>query len=367
MRILFLAPFGSCRKQTVRRRLLPLAGAMAARGHDVRALIPPWDCPQETGRRQVAGVDARWLASGAGVADVHPRLLRELQREIAAFAPDALIVSKGLGYAGLAMRWWLRRGGRAVLDVDDLEDGRGWGAQRPALLRWLLTRQERALQRSAAGVVAASRFLAADVRARQPDQRILTLPNGLARAPERARVERNGRVALLLTRGHDVSARRLAAVWRAVLSRVADAELMVVGDWPDAPATLPRATVRGWLDGAAYSDAIRGAALCFFLPEDKPVLRAKSPARLLDCVAQGLPVATLDVGEYGALAQAAGGVVVASEAELVSWAAKLLRSSEMRRAQGRRIWRLAERLSWSRRAAELDAWLDGLFSTAKIA
>jgi glycosyltransferase involved in cell wall biosynthesis len=167
-------------------------------------------------------------------------------------------------------------------------------------------------------------------------------------------------VALLLTRGHDVDADRLAAVWRAVLDQVPDATLTVAGDWSDAPTGLPRATFRGWLDGVELAHAIRGAAFCFFLPENTPLLRAKSPARLLDCLAQGLPVVTLDVGEYGALTRAAGGAVVANDGDLVSWAARLLRSPELRAAQSQQVWRLAETMSWSRRAAGLDAWLKGL-------
>ena len=362
MRILFLAPFGQCEKQTVSRRLLPLARAMAARGHDVELLIPPWDCPHEAGRVQrVAGVGVRWLALGPGARGVHPRLSRRMVRAVQDFAPDVLVVSKGLGYAGRAMSAWLARGGRALLDVDDLEDERGWGARRNWLLRRLLARQEAMLAARATGVVFASRFLADDLTARHSGQRFLYLPNGLDRALERVRVEENGRVALLFTRGNDVDVRRLARVWRAVAERVADAELWIVGDWPDAPANLPRATVWGWLEGAALAAAVRGAALCFFLPENTPLLRAKSPARLLDCIGLGLPVATLDVGEYGALARSVGGAVVGDEEDLVSWLTRLLQSPELRESQSRQVWRRAEALSWSRRAAELDGWLSGLF------
>ena len=362
MRISFLAPFGGCKKQTVSRRLLPLARAMAARGHAVELLIPPWDCPQEAGRAQEdGGVRVRWLALGPGARGVYPRLSRALTRAVREAAPDVLIVSKGLGYAGRAMSSWLASGGRALLDVDDLEDGRGWGAQRNWLLRRALVRQERRLAQRATGVITASRFLADEMRARHPGQRVFYLPNGLTRAPERARVEENGRVALLLTRGNDVAPNRLVAVWRAALERVADAELWVAGDWADAPANLPRVLFRGWLAGAELAAAVRAAALCFFLPDDTPLLRAKSPARLLDCLAQGLPVATPDVGEYGTLTRAVGGAVVANDGDLVSWAAKLLRSPELRAAQSQQVWRRAEALSWSRRAAELDAWLTGLF------
>ena len=358
MKVSFLAPFGQCQKQTVQRRLLPLARAMAARGHAVELLIPPWDCPQEAGREQEdGGVRVRSLALGAGVRGVHPRLSRALVRAVREAAPDVLIVSKGLGYAGRTMNAWLARGGRALLDVDDLEDGRGWGAQRVWPLRRVLARQERRLAGQSAGVIAASRFLAVDARARHLEQQVFYLPNGLVRAAERARVEVNARVALLLTRGNDVSAQRLAAVWRAVLKQVPDAELWIVGDWPNAPAGLPRSSRLGWLRREELAHVIRESALCFFLPENTPLLRAKSPVRLLDCIAQGLPVATLDVGEYGTLARAAGGVVAANGAVLAARMAALLRSPELRSAQGRRVWQRAATMTWSRRAAELDAWL----------
>ena len=50
MRILFLAPFAAGGpKGTTRWRVLPLARALAAQGHTVRVLIPPYDCPRQSG------------------------------------------------------------------------------------------------------------------------------------------------------------------------------------------------------------------------------------------------------------------------------------------------------------------------------
>src|SRR5438105_4606679 len=43
MRIAFIAPFGLQPKGTVSARMLPLAHALAQRGHQVRIIIPPWD------------------------------------------------------------------------------------------------------------------------------------------------------------------------------------------------------------------------------------------------------------------------------------------------------------------------------------
>ena len=60
MRILFLAPFAAGGpKGTTRWRVLPLARALAAQGHTVRVLIPPYDCPRQSG--------LSWLDQGVQV------------------------------------------------------------------------------------------------------------------------------------------------------------------------------------------------------------------------------------------------------------------------------------------------------------
>ena len=359
MRILFLAAFGRCNKQTVGRRLLPLARAMAARGHVVELLIPRWDCPDAAqGSTEVRGLRVRTLSPGPGAGGVYPWLGLRVWRAVRAFAPDWLIVSKGLGYAGLAMRAWLNRGGRAVLDVDDLEDARGWGATRPRLIQRILARQEARLARDASGIIVASHFLATHWRQQSghSPSDVHYCANGLTPAVAPAPVAENPPHVLLLTRGHDVDERMLRRVWPAILARVPEARLLIAGGWETAP-TLPQSTRLGWLHEAAYIQTLRKAALALFLPPDTPLVRAKSPARLLDCLAQGLPVATLDVGDYAALASVAGGTIVATEEDLVSWTVTSLRSPHSRAMQGREIWRRADAHSWPRRAAALDAWL----------
>src|SRR4051812_9545727 len=67
MRIAFLAPFGLQPKGTVSARMLPLAHALAGRGHMVRVVIPPWDDPSAG-----AGGSEVFIAEGErGVAGVH--------------------------------------------------------------------------------------------------------------------------------------------------------------------------------------------------------------------------------------------------------------------------------------------------------
>src|SRR2546421_1245473 len=74
MRIVFIAPFGLQPKGTVSARMLPLAGALAARDHLVRVVIPPWDDPAAHRGRGLRSASqslvighsalAEWQASG---------------------------------------------------------------------------------------------------------------------------------------------------------------------------------------------------------------------------------------------------------------------------------------------------------------
>jgi hypothetical protein len=57
-RLVFIAPFARAPKSTTRLRVLPLARALAARGHDVAVLIAPYDNPAEAGQQFFSG-DAR--------------------------------------------------------------------------------------------------------------------------------------------------------------------------------------------------------------------------------------------------------------------------------------------------------------------
>jgi glycosyltransferase involved in cell wall biosynthesis len=358
LRILFVAPFGRCQKQTAARRLLPLAAALAGRGHAVGVLIPAWDCPAEAGRAEGwRGVEV--IAPALGPAPhplADPWLLRRMLAAAKAFRPAIVHVSKGLGYAGVVGSLWLRRAGvRVILDLDDLESEAGWGAGRSRPARWLVGRQEGFLLRRAHGVSAASRVLEARaVKARGSKEGVLYLPNGLDLAPVPAAAAQNRPVALVYTRGNDISPERLRKLWSGIVAAVPQARLRVVGDWPAAPE-LPQSERLGWLEGEALTAALRSSALALFPVSDDARTRAKSPARLLDCLAQGLPVVTEEVGEYGILTGEAGAALAAGDDEgLVRVCVQLLLESELRRAWGRAAWEGARGQTWERRAAMVE-------------
>ncbi len=366
MRILFIAPFGSCHKQTLPRRMGPLAASMTARGHELLVLVPAWDCPQEAGTSwEKEGV--RYVAPSLGPAP-HPLadflLYRRCWREAQAFAPDVVHVFKGLGYAGL-LGYRLHRQGKPVfVDVDDLESVQGWGSKRPWPLRWWGRRQETYMLRGATGVSTASVVLKCMAgRWRSFSESILYLPNGVTRAASPTPVAANPPLVLLYTRGNDVDPRRVRAIWLEVLERYPEARLHIIGDWNSAPA-LPASIHLGWVKERELAGALRRGAVALFPVVDSALVRAKCPARVLDCLGHGLPIVTEDIGEYGLLAGPEQSTAAEDTGALIDDIVSLLRDPEERRRRGMISWRQAGGYAWDLLAAQCLDWYEGMLSTS---
>jgi len=369
MRILFSAPFGTCDKQTVQRRMLPLAHGLVGSGQSVEVLIPAWDCSQEAGDvKQIGGLTLRYPQLGPApkrLLDV--QLVRRMLAAANAFRPDIVHAFKPIGYSGVLASILKRQGYRVVVDVDDLETEAGWGQHRRWGLRQLVGAQEQRVLRQVDGVSAASISLqeyATFIRIQRrhsPTNQIHSdlcyLPNGLDLAPEPAPVASNPPVVLLYTRGNDVSSERVRKLWLGITQRSPQASLQIIGDWTKAPA-LPRSEHLGWLEGEALIDALRSAALALFPVEDSALVRAKSPGRLLDCLAQGLPIVTESVGEYGLLAGSKATQVVGDDAGVVDAAVSLLLDCQLRREYSESSWRQAQLHTWRRRVETLTTWYE---------
>ena len=115
MRIAFVAPFGLRAKGTTRARVLPLARELARRGHTVAVFVPPYDSPEDSGRRWVdESVDVINIALpglGQGGAAWHLWLGWRLFHAVRAWRPDVAHVFKPKGPSGLAgAMLWATRG-----------------------------------------------------------------------------------------------------------------------------------------------------------------------------------------------------------------------------------------------------------------
>src|SRR4051812_14806855 len=104
LRITMLAPFGIRPKGTLSARMLPLAQALARRGHYVSIVAPPVQNPQDAGRRDLydgVPVIHTSLSTWPGLAGVAQQV-QSLLRAALTEQPDILHLFKPKGYSGLA-------------------------------------------------------------------------------------------------------------------------------------------------------------------------------------------------------------------------------------------------------------------------
>ncbi|MBM4436486.1 MAG: glycosyltransferase [Actinobacteria bacterium] len=351
MNLVYVAPFGLAPKNTTKRRLLPMARAMAARGHHVRVVVPPYDDHASYGRVWTdAGVDVTCLAAprlggpaGPGAAFAQFSLARQALRRLAGWQPDLVHVFKPKAVSGLIQTGLWRRRHRPplVLDTDDWEGREGWSVYEdyPPWLVWMFDRQERAGLRRCDAITAASRELADRARALPRPVPVLHLINGYdpgayARwnsvsdrvAGRRALgLKADDRAALVYTRFFEYPIEHWARVIRGVAARAPDVRFIVLGagkfgQEKDLAADLrvaglaDRVNFLGWV---VFDDlaAILAAADVALLPmTDVRANRAKCSVKYVDLMMAGVPVVATPVGETTAyVIDGATGVLAADD------------------------------------------------------
>jgi len=313
-----LAPFGIRPKGTLSARMLPLAQALARRGHVVSIVAPPVQNPQDAGRHEVydgVAVTHTALPSLPGPAGVVQQTLALLRAALAE-RPDALHLFKPKGYAGLAalLARAVWPGLPLVVDTDDWEGWGGWNDllpyPRPA--KTLFAWQERDLPRRADAVTVASRTLQAQVWGfGVPPDRVFYLPNGISgveRSNVRTFERSNVSTVLLYTRFWEFDVRDVVAALVGIVERRPQARLLVVGrgERGEERALLrlaERAGVaqaidyRGWVEPDAIPALLDSADVALVPMDDTLINRARCSAKLLEIMAAGLPIVAGRVGQ----------------------------------------------------------------------
>ncbi len=328
MRIALLAPFGLRAKGTARARTLPLARALARRGHSVAVFIPPYDSVEDAGRR--------WLDEGVEVVNVnlppgpqsapwHWLLAWQLYSATARWRPDVVHAFKPKGPSGLAAAmWWTRRLGprpRLIVDSDDWEGFGGWN-DNPATdysigqKRFFAWQEKYGLSHADAWTVTSACLAerAAGFGA-QPEQ-VYVMRNGIdaAALDEQPTPPHDGAPTVLLyTRFAGIRPDEVAAVWRDVREEEPAARLLVVGRGAQGEerdlADLPGAEVAGWLEGEQIRAAFARATLAIAPWADTAANRARHSAKVLELMAAGVPIVAYRVGELAVTPGEAGALV----------------------------------------------------------
>ncbi len=392
MRVVMVGPFGLRPRGTMAVRALPLAQSLAARGHEVTLLLPPWQNPEDAG--------CRWEEGGAAIENIalppgapglfHALTALRLARRALALNPDVVHLFKPKAYSGLT-HWLLARLPRArrprlVVDADDWEGPGGWneiGGYTPAQRRFFAW-QERWGLTHADRVTVASRTLESLVWGMGvPPQQVFYAPNGVspgrgAMREERASGERGGCI-LLYTRFFEFAVARVVDLLVRVRERRPGTRLLVVGrglfgeeeelfrlaaeaglsvtadpaQFADPAAPLTRdVTYAGWVPAAALPAYFDRAAVAIYPFDDTLINRAKCAVKLTDLLAHGVPVVAEAVGqnrEYIRHGETGWLVGVGDTSAFVDGVVQLLEDVGLRERLGRAAARdVRERFAWQR-------------------
>ncbi|GAB4204378.1 MAG: glycosyltransferase family 4 protein [Roseiflexaceae bacterium] len=314
-----IAPFGIRPKGTLLVRMLPLAQALAQRGHRVTIAAPPVQNPQDAGQTVLYGGVS--VTHTARLARPEPLAVAQqtvaLLRAALADQPDVLHLFKPKGYGGLAalLAQRLRPDLPLVVDTDDWEGWGGWNdlLPYPRAAKTLFAWQERNLPRRAHAVTVASRTLQTQVWGfGVPPQRVVYLPNGIAGdTPALARRPAGGAPTMLLyTRFWEFRVADLVATLVPVAQRRPDARLRVIGrgergEEQELLRLAQRAGIAGmlemcgWVEPAQIPQLVAACDVALVPVDDTLINRARCSAKLLELMAAGLPVAGSRVGQMG--------------------------------------------------------------------
>lgn len=389
MRIIFLCT-SSLDYPSPRSRWLPLARRLARDGHEPHLLMlhPTFDrvrvqqfardgvhCAY-VGQMHVYGLPGeRRHFSATELAFVSLRGALALAQSAIRLRPDAIHVAKPQPINGLAGVLAARNGAALYVDCDDYEAAanRFGGAWQRRVVAWWEDR----LPRMARGVSVNTRFLYDRLqRLGIPTQRLRYVPNGVdleRQTPPDARRVAALRAALGLTHHPTVvylgaisavahGVRLLIDAWAILSKHLSAARLVVVGDGDDRPALMAYARARGldrvivWAGRIPPEAALTWLAIgdCSVDPaDDTPAAAARSPLKIVESLAAGVPVVTGDVGDRREMIGDAAGLIVepGNAHTLADGMASLLTdpARRARLAQGARL--RADAYHWDRLAS----------------
>jgi glycosyltransferase involved in cell wall biosynthesis len=407
MHIVIVGPFGLRPRGTMSVRALPMAKTLAARGHTVTMLLPPWQNPEDAGRCwEEDGVAIENISLPPGIPGLfHLLTALRLARRVLALRPDVVHLFKPKAYSGLT-HWLLARlprigtirgarRPRLVVDADDWEGPGGWndlGDYTPVQQRFF-TWQERWGLTHADAITVASRTLESLVWALGvPPQRVFYVPNGVTRKQEargkkqeakddQSCILHSASCILLYTRFFEFPVSRVIEVFRRVRERIPTARLLVVGKGlfdeekelfhlasqsgltithhasritPSGHASriTHDVTYFGWVPSADLPAHFAQADVAIYPFDDTLVNRAKCAVKLRDLLAAGAPVVAEAVGQnreyirHGKTGWLVSPGDVTAFAEAVT---RLLEDTALRERLGQAAARdVRERFAWER-------------------
>lgn len=329
-----VAPFAMSPKGTTSARVVPMARAMADAGHEVLVLIPPYDNYAESSNRNMRdGLTIQWLKIPrfSNLLIIGPIILFFVlalkgRRQALSFNPDVIHVFKPKAVSGMIQHllWIFGSESAIVLDCDDWEGSRGWSEleQYPLVLKWMFDFQERVLIKNNHAVTTASAFLLERVEKLCKDRPVVQIPNFMDSVRhncwDREVLRRQGRetldiganmsVGLLYTRFFEYPIDGYADCIGSFLASDPNALVLVVGKGKFGQEErlaavlkdrghIGRVIMLGWVEHNSVPAVLAASDVAMFPAIDNIANKSKCPARLVDLLMSGTPIAAHDVGE----------------------------------------------------------------------
>jgi glycosyltransferase involved in cell wall biosynthesis len=404
MNAVMVGPFGMRPRGTMSVRALPMAKALAARGHSVTLLLPPWQNPEDAGRS--------WKDNGVAIENIalppripglfHVLTALRLARRTLALHPDVVHLFKPKAYSGLT-HWLLTRlprkhRPRLVVDTDDWEGPGGWneiGGYTPAQQRFFAWQEHWGLPHADA-ITVASRTLESLVWAMGvPPERVYYVPNGVGHQSTRAESGgleigdwSNGPESptiLLYTRFFEFPVSRVIEVLCRVRKQIPKVRLFVVGKGffgekeelfhlaEQQELTIANheseimnhvlrfthdITYFGWVPAETLPAYFARADVAIYPFDDTLVNRCKCAVKLLDLLASGVPVVAEAVGQNREYIRhgETGWLVEAGDVEAFAEAVtRLLQNKSLRENLGQAAAQdLREKFAWKRLVKKVE-------------
>jgi glycosyltransferase involved in cell wall biosynthesis len=380
MRVIFIGPFGLRVKGTMSRRAMPMARALAARGHQVDVILPPWDCPEDSERE--------WEEEGVSVHNIalpprfpllfHLLVTWRLVRRALALKPDVVHCFKPKAYAGLSATaiWFLQKlrltKVRLVVDSDDWEGWGGWneiGDYTWAQKRFFAWQERWGLIHCDAVTVASRALQTLAWSLGVAPKRVFYVPNG-TNLKSQISILHPPFSVLLYTRFFEFQAERVIEVFERVVAEVPEVKFLIVGKGlsEEEERLLHLASQReladkivyaGWVEPAQLADCLAAADVAIYPLDDNLLNRARCSVKLVELMAAGLAIVAEDVGqsrEY--IGHGRSGLLVeAGDTEAFArCVVRLLRDKSLREALGNKARRrVCEEFAWERLVERIES------------
>jgi len=387
MRVAFIGPFGLRVKGTMSRRAMPMARALAARGHQIDIILPPWDCPEDSGRE--------WEEEGIGVHNIalpprfpflfHLLVTWRLVRRALALKPDVVHCFKPKAYAGLSATaiWFLQRLGltkvRLVVDSDDWEGWGGWnefGHYTWAQKRFFAWQERWGLTHCDAVTVASRALQTLAWSLGVAPKRVFYVPNGANPKSQIPNLKSEISIltspfsVLLYTRFLEFQVERVVEVFERVAAEVPEVQFLIVGKGLSGEeekllrltsqrGLADRMVYAGWVEPAQLAGCLAAAEVAIYPLDDNLLNRARCSAKLVDLMAAGLAIVAEDVGQSREYIEHGCSGLLVEAGDIGAFArcvVRLLQDKSLREGLGNEAQRrVCEEFAWERLVERIES------------